>query len=75
MNKTVIEFTRKQIKEGLVGLPDSWQMLFKRMYSHTNLELPINEVVDNMPVSKLDFALTQVEKSIQKLNDKSEINS
>lgn len=67
MNNTVSEFTRQQIKDGLNQLPESWQMMFKRMYSHNNLDLDIDEVVDNMPDEKLDWALSQVENSLKKI--------
>lgn len=42
------------------------QLLFKRMYSHTNLELPINDVIDNMPIEKIKRALSQVETTLKK---------
>lgn len=66
MNNTVSNFTRQQIKEGLKQLPDSWQTIFKRMYSHDNLDCDIETVVDNMPDGKLDWALSQVENSLKK---------
>ena len=67
MNEQLEKHAREQLKEGLAELPESWQLMFKRMYSHNNLELPINEVVDNMDVDKLDNALRQVKNSIDKL--------
>lgn len=66
-NQKIINFTREQLKQGLSQCSSEQQLLFKRMYSHQNLELPINEVVDNMPNEKLDWALTQVEKTLAKL--------
>ena len=36
------------------------------MYSHQNLELPINDVVNNMDPSKMDWAITQCETTINK---------
>ncbi len=67
MNKSISDFTRQQIKEGLKQLPDNWQMMFKRMYSHNNLDCDIVTVVDNMPDEKLDWALSQVENSLKKI--------
>lgn len=67
MNKTVANFTREQIKTGLKQLPESWQFLFKRMYSHNNLELDIDTVVYNIPDEKLERALQQVENSLENL--------
>lgn len=67
MNKTVEDFMRNQIKNGLKQLPDSWKELFKRMYSHKDLSKDINKVVDDMPIEKLDWALSQVENSMKKM--------
>ena len=67
MNKSISDFTRQQIKEGLKQLPYNWQMMFKRMYSHNNLDCDIVTVVDNMPDEKLDWALSQVENSLKKI--------
>jgi len=64
MNDKVLEFMRKELKEGLSLLPESMQTIFKRMYSHNNLDKPINDVVDDMPEEKLDWAMQQVEKSL-----------
>ena len=69
MNKTVSAFIRDRLKKGLSHLPEDSQHLFKRMYSPNNLEAPIEEVVDHMPDEKLDWALTQVEQSLQKQAD------
>lgn len=68
MNQTIEQFTRAQIKDGLSQLTEAHHLLFKRMYSHKNLELPIDEVVDAMPVEKLDLALSQVERTLNKIN-------
>ena len=68
MNDQLQAFARTSLKEGLAKLPEDWQLLFKRMYSHKNVELPIDVVVDRMPEEKLDWAMQQVQKSIQKLN-------
>lgn len=67
MNNKVSNFTREEIKQGLKQLPESWQLMFKRMYSHENINLDIDAVVDNMPDEKIDLALTQVENSLSKL--------
>jgi len=66
MNKTVVNFIREEIKKGLAQLEDKNRLLFNRMYSHDNLERPVNEVVDDMPEEKLNWALTQVENSLRK---------
>ncbi len=64
MNETIVVFAREQIKEGLAKLEDAHRLRFNRMYSHDNLQRPVNEVVDNMPEDKLNWALSQVERSM-----------
>jgi len=66
MNKQLQEFARNTLKKGLAKLPESNRTLFKRMYSHKDLSLDINNVVDHLPVDKLDWAMQQVERSLQK---------
>lgn len=66
MNETAEKFMREQILIGLNQLTEAHQMIFKRMYSHKNLELPIAEVVEIIPDAKLDHALTQVENTLHK---------
>ena len=67
MNSQLVAYARKKIKEGLSELSEGHQVVFKRLYSHENLELPIDEVVDNVPEEKLSWALTQVQNSLKKL--------
>ena len=66
MNNQLEDYTRQKIKEGLLKLPKDCQKFFKRMYSSQNLELPVNEVVDNMPGEKLGWALTQVKNTLNR---------
>ena len=66
MNEQLKNFAREQLKIGLAKLPEPNQRLFKRMYSHNNLELSIDEVVDKMPEDKLDWAMQQVENTVNK---------
>lgn len=70
MNKTISNFTRDKIKSGLNKLPSGYQLMFKRMYSANDLNMDIYKVVDNMPDEKLDWALTQVETTLIKLDIK-----
>jgi len=66
MNNQIQDFARQTLKDGLSQLPEDWQLMFKRMYSHENLEASINDVVDSMPEDKLDWAMQQVERSLAK---------
>lgn len=70
MNKELQEFARNELKAGLSRLPESNNILFKRMYSHEDLEASIDDVVNSMPEDKLDWAMQQVERSLEKLREK-----
>jgi len=70
MNKTLEKFARDTLKENLEWLAlrnTSYIRRFKQMYSPGNLDLSIVEVVDNMPAEKLDWALTQVQNTFDKI--------
>lgn len=54
---------RTEIKRLLHLLEDDHRSVFKRMYSHTDLNKDINYVVDDIPAKKLDWALTQCQNS------------
>ena len=66
MNKSLEAAARASIKLGLSQCTEDEIHLFKRMYSHNNLELPIDDVVDNMVGYKLNTAMSQVEKTLAK---------
>ncbi len=63
MNIELEQFARKTLKEALIKLPDAHQRMFKRMYSHKDLEKDINQVVDDMEADKLDRAMQQVQNT------------
>ena len=65
-NKTLINVSRQLLKDLLSQCTEGQQLMFKRMYCHRNLELPINEAVDQMDPDKIDFAITQTERSVAK---------
>lgn len=66
MNNQLQDYARDILKEGLAQLPKSNQLLFKRMYSHKNIEANINDIVDNMLEEKLDWAMQQVQRTLDK---------
>ena len=68
MNQQLADFARQKIIDGLKQLPAGSQMLFKRMYSHENLDADIEDVAVNMPEEKLGWAMQQVERSLEKAN-------
>lgn len=65
MNKTIEKMYRKLLKNGLAQCTEAQHHLFRQMYSHKKLDCPITEVVDFMEIDKLDWALTQVEKTLE----------
>lgn len=78
MNATIAALAREEIIHRLIELPSQWQNTFKLMYGRNggrrSVEdaeaMPIEEVVAEMPDEKLDWALTQVELSIKKYQQK-----
>lgn len=67
-NATIIRTVKNMMKTEIAKCTEGEQMLFKRMYSHKNLELPIDQVIDNMEGDKLDHAFDQIEKTNIKNN-------
>lgn len=61
---------RQILKDMVITCTDEQQMLFKRMYSHKNLDLPMPDVVDNIPEEKLDWAIIQCENTLRKKQEK-----
>ena len=72
MNKQLEDYARQKIKEGLSKLSEGHLAVFRRLYSHENSKLSIDEIVDNMSEKKLDWALTQVQNSLKKLQREKE---
>lgn len=65
MNKQIESFARNTLKKGLARCDEHSHRIFKLMYSHKDLEKPINDVVDNIPVEKLDWAMEQVQRTLK----------
>ena len=70
MNRSLADYARQQIKEGLLKLSEKHRKFYKRLYSHNNRELPIEDVIKNMPDDKLNCALTQVQNTLKEVNNK-----
>lgn len=68
MNKQLQKFARDTIKKGLGQCGVEQQTLFKQMYAHdlNPLETFIDDIVDNMDESKLDWAMQQVQATLGK---------
>ncbi len=66
MNKSLSNAGKGMLKELLAQCTEPQQLLFKRMYCHTNLDATIDEAVDQMDEFKIDWAITQCEKTVEK---------
>lgn len=70
MNEQLEEYARATIKSGLSRLNDNHHELFKRMYSPNNLTADINDVVDRIDTAKLDWAMQQVQRTLDEISGK-----
>ena len=77
MNNQLEEFARNTIAEGLYKLSSEQNKLFKMMYGRAEgersiedtLAMDLEDVINEVPSHKLDWAMTQVENSVNKLED------
>jgi len=67
MNKTLSDFARQYLKRNLVRLEPANHHVFRLMYSHRNMDRPLDDVVDAMSDDKLDWAMTQIKNSLTRL--------
>ena len=63
MNATLETFARTFLKGIVLKLPSGHQDTFIRMYGKRGQD--IHEVIDNIPVEKLNWVMTQVENSFK----------
>jgi hypothetical protein len=66
MNNQLVVFARETLKTDLQQCTEGQQSLFRRMYAFGKDELTLDEVVDSMPEEKLDWAMQQVERTLEK---------
>ena len=66
MNQELQDFGRKKLKEGLKKLTERQQGLFMQMYAFGSREKSIEIIVDNMHDEQIDWAMTQVQNTIDK---------
>lgn len=74
MHHKLETLARQMLKDGLAKCDEKQQELFKLMYARAGGKrsvdqakaVPINDVVDEMPEDKLSWALTQVERTVDK---------
>jgi len=67
MNDQIQKFARDTLKSGVAKLPEKNQLLFKRMYHQKDLDANINDVVDGISEDRLDWAMQQVQRTIDNL--------
>jgi len=66
VNEQMQQFARDQIKDGLSKCTSGERNLFKRMYSHQDLDATIEDAVDAMDEDKLDWAMQQISRTLAK---------
>lgn len=66
MNKEIEQFTRGLVLEKLTLVTDEQFMVFKRMYSHKDLEAIRETVSNKMDINKTEHALLQLDNQILK---------
>jgi len=66
MNQTFVNAGKQILKDLLSQCTEPQQLMFKRMYCHKNINLSITDAVDQMDETKIDWAITQCEHTINK---------
>ncbi len=77
MNDTLQKFARNYLKEGLSQLTPENHRIFKLMYGRNNNKrsvtdaeiMLIDKVIDEIPPEKLDWAMEQIRRSVEKLEN------
>lgn len=68
MNRKLENYAREELKLGLAQLEEKHHDIFRSMYApDQDLKKPIFSVVDDMPMDKLDWAMQQVDRTLEKL--------
>lgn len=58
------KFRRDELRQLLAQCTPGQHHTFRLMYSHKDLEKPIDKVVDDMPAEKIDWAIQQAETTV-----------
>ncbi len=66
MNEQLQHFARQSIITGLSQLQEKHRVVFRKMYAGGKLDVPIVDVVIGIPDEKLDWAMEQVKRTIDK---------
>lgn len=66
MNNQLQKYARDTLKDGLSKCTDAQRHLFKLLYGDKDTKIHINEVVDQIPEDRLDWAMRQVQRTLRK---------
>lgn len=66
MNELIRKESKRILKELLSECTEGQKLIFMRMYSSRNLELSISDAIDQMGDNKLNLAISQVERTVEK---------
>lgn len=69
-NATIDSFAHNELKRKIALCTKAQQRIFIQMYSHKNPEKPINDIINGMKVEDYYWALTQIENTIRKNEEK-----
>jgi len=64
MNKQLESFARAWIRENIKKCNERAQLLFRRMYSHKDIDKDMDLIVSEMEDEKLDWAMSQIERAL-----------
>ena len=65
-NETLKSAAKKILIDLLIQCTEGQQRMFKRMYYPSGLDKSIEEAVEQMDSTKIDWAISQTERSIEK---------
>ncbi len=66
MNYELETYAREFLRQNLEKCTPEQFMIFKRMYSVKKLDANINQVVEKLPKTQLDWAMEQVKQTLLK---------
>lgn len=70
MNNELEKLARSLLKKKLKLLTPEQFMIFKRFYFHKKLDIEIKEAASTLPISKMDWALTQIDNTLNNTKPK-----
>lgn len=68
-NESLINASKKLLLNLLVQCTDGQKLMFNRLYCHEKLDATPEEAVEQMDASNIDWAISQIERSLAKNNN------